>query len=194
MVEYGLTCFNQVPIIECMRCGVYPLFGHDATSPPILAGAGYAGGIFSSDDEPKWGALGAFDVTFQRFLCSIGLSCEEVVFDPLETAPTYVSKVGQALAADVLLVSIDPDVQPSAEFPLHTNTQFVSCVAVVFGNGAHYFSVIKGFLDDTWTVKDAMVQEFRTLKDFNAAAKAAYSLHGDQNGAYSMLYAVYARA
>ena len=65
------------------------------------------------------------------------------------------------------------DIYPN--FPLDTNTQFVSCVAVVFGNGAHYFSVIKGFVDDTWTVKDALVQEFRTHKDFDAAAKSAYS-------------------
>jgi hypothetical protein len=74
MVVYGHICHNQVPIIECIRCGVYPLFGHDATSPPISAGAGYGGGIFSCGDEPKWGALGAFDVVFQRFLCSIGMS------------------------------------------------------------------------------------------------------------------------
>jgi hypothetical protein len=197
MLVYGRTYDNMVPIIECMRCGVYPLFGHEQTSPPILGHGGYGSDLFSgvAGCNLTWGEMGAFDVAFPRFLDSVGLTHEAVLFDPPSSADdtsTYASTCERADTADVVLVSFGSTVQPSDVFPLRVKTACVSCVAVVFGNGAHYFSAIKGFRDESWTIKDALTGIFRTYTSFDAASKAAYAPRKEA-GLYSMLFAVYAR-
>jgi hypothetical protein len=59
-----------------------------------------------------------------------------------------------------MIVDFHPEgFQPSKEREIVEKSSHGCCVAIVFGNLAHNFAVTKSG-DGTWTVKDALVQEF----------------------------------
>jgi hypothetical protein len=76
----------------------------------------------------------------------------------------------------VLLVSVDEAhrLQPCNIIEVISNG-FIC--AVLFGNGAHHFSVCKAMVGDCWTVKDNIAQEYSTFPTFAAALARAFQLH-----------------
>ena len=69
-----------------------------------------------------------------------------------------------------------------------------SVSAVVFGNGAHFFSVCKAVNTPDWTVKDNLAKEFRTFNTFTDAMSYAKKLHFVQGEAlYTVQLAVYVK-
>jgi hypothetical protein len=66
--------------------------------------------------------------------------------------------------------------QPSEHHEIVETCGDCTCCAVLFGNGAHHFSVCKALLTG-WTVKDALVQECSHHSTFQAAIRHARQLH-----------------
>lgn len=187
MCLYGHTFQNQVPILECMRCGVYPILEHDRTAPPILGDDGFRNVL---EPDKGWGDYGLCMETLVIFFNDLGIS-----FDLAGYSHDTVSQHGvpsfmtQHLRTDVVILQFEPGLQPTHEIELPESSHFCSCTAAVFGNGAHYFSAIKGLRDATWTVRDALVQEFQTFSNFGDAMKHSRVLHKGQG--YFIMFAVY---
>ena len=173
MCTYGPSEFNRVPFVECQRCGVYPI--EDDTAPPVLGSEGYTD-IFHPEEQ-KWGSLGSASQTLLRFCSVLELQVLEVGYDPEATISScHKTAIVSGFNSDVLLVNVDKehDLQPSS---IHEVIQDGFCCAVLFGNGAHHFSVCKAMIGECWTVKDNIVQEYSTFPTFADALSRAYGLH-----------------
>jgi len=172
MCVYGPSDCNQVPLLECQRCGVYPI---GVTAPPVLGSKGYNDIMVPS--EQSWGNLGCAFSTLLRFCASLQLTVLDVAYDPVGTIGTdYQTAVHSGMESDVLLVSVDKAhrLQPSNIVEVISNG---FCCAVLFGNGAHHFSVCKAMVGQCWTVKDNIVQEYSTFPTFADALDRAFQLH-----------------
>ena len=173
MCVYGPSDCNQVPLLECQRCGVYPIEG--VTAPPVLGPKGYTDIL--NPKEQQWGFYGSASETLLRFSASLELQVLEVAYDPFGMLGSDYQKLIQSgFDSDVLVVSADRDqgLQPSN---IVEAVQNGFCCAVLFGNGAHHFTVCKAMIGESWTVKDALVQEYSTHETFGAALTRAYQLH-----------------
>jgi len=172
MCVYGPSDCNQVPLLECQRCGVYPI---GVTAPPVLGPAGYVDIMVPS--EQSWGHYGCAFSTLLRFCKSLELTVSEVLYDPDGTVGgEYQTVIQSGMGSDVVLVSVDQFqcIQPSNIIEVLSNG---FCGAVLFGNGAHHFSVCKAMIGETWTVKDNRVQEYSTFATFADALARASELH-----------------
>jgi hypothetical protein len=172
MCVYGPSDCNQVPVLECQRCGVYPI---GVTAPPVLGSEGYNDIMVPS--EQSWGHLGCAFSTLLRFCTSLELTVSDVAYDPDGMIGTdYQTVMQSGMDSDVLLVSVDEAhrLQPCNIIEVISNG-FIC--AVLFGNGAHHFSVCKAMVGDCWTVKDNIAQEYSTFPTFAAALARAFQLH-----------------
>ena len=87
-----------------------------------------------------------------------------------------------------MIVDFHPEgFQPNKEREIIEKSSHGCCVAIVFGNLAHKFSVTKSG-DGTWTVKDALVQEFSSYSALGQALTRSRGLH---NNVYHIQYALY---
>ena len=171
MCVYGPSDGNEVPLLECQRCGVYPI---GDTAPPVLGSTGYVD--IMKPSEQSWGFHGCAFTTLLRFCASLNLTVSEVVYSPSAIMDTdYEIAMQSGMDSDVLLVSVDKEIQPSEIVEVISNG---FCCAVLFGNGAHHFSVCKAMVGENWTVKDNIVQEYSTYPTFAAALARAFQLHG----------------
>jgi hypothetical protein len=127
-----------VPILECQRCGVYPIF--DNTAPTVLGQKGYMD-IFTSSEHP-WGSFGCAFSTLLRFCTSLDLKVSEVPYDPEVGDSDYQVVIQSGMNDDVLLVSAhkEQSIQPSNIVEVISNG---FCCAVLFGNGAHHYSMCR---------------------------------------------------
>ena len=174
MCVYGPSNSNLVPFLECQRCGVYPIDGN--TAPPVLGQEGYRD-IFASS-EPSWGFHGCAFSTLLRFCTSLQLKVSEIFYDPGTMDSDYqeVIRSGMKDDDDVLLVSVDKEqqIQPSNIIEVISNG---FCCAVLFGNGAHHYSMCKAMKGETWTVKDNIVNAYSTFPTFADALAGAFAPH-----------------
>ena len=189
MCIYGTVYQNQVPVLDCMRCGVYPLLGHEHVAPRILGGS--YGCIFLREDDKvhRWGTIGSSIDAFIMFLSELSIVTNFTGYDPSDDFNQSYSDaiVTSGFKTDVLIVDFHPDRQPHPTQEIVEKSINGCCVAVVFGNLAHNFSVTKSE-KGIWTVKDALVDEFKSYTTFIQALARARDLHTDS---YFVQYAVY---
>ncbi len=185
MCVYGPSHSNLVPFLECQRCGVYPICGN--TAPPVLGQEGYRD-IFASS-EPSWGFHGCAFSTLLRFCTSLQLNVSEVCYDPVHMDSDYQAVIQSGMEDDVLLVSVEKEqrIQPSNIIEVISNG---FCCAVLFGNGAHHYSMCKAMKGETWTVKDNLVNAYETLPTFAVALDRAFAVHAlsDEYFVHTLVY------
>jgi hypothetical protein len=185
MCVYGPSDFNRVPFLECQRCGVYPIVGD--TAPPVLGQKGYSD-IFASS-ERSWGVLGCAFSTLLRFCTSLQLSVSEVFYDPVNMDSDYQTVIQSGMNDDVVLVSVDKEkkICPSKIVEVISNG---FCGAVLFGNGAHHYSMCKAMKGETWTVKDNLVNAYETFPTFADALAGAFTVHAvsDEYFVHTLVY------
>ena len=175
MLVYG---HDPIPAVECRRCGVYPV---DETPPPILGTQGYAH-IFP-DNHSGWGSYGCPTETLNHFFGELEIVPVTVVHGRFDEQAIKKNEV-----TFVMFTDSDNIVVEETLFRLH------SVSAVVFGNGAHFFSVCKAVNTPDWTVKDNLAKEFRTFNTFTDAMSYAKKLHFVQGEAlYTVQLAVYVK-
>ena len=179
MCVYGPSNSNLVPFLECQRCGVYPIFGN--TAPPVLGEKGYTDILASSDSS--WGFHGCAFSTLLRFCTSLQLKVSEIPYDPETDDSDYqvVIQSGMNGDDDVLLVSVGQgqQIQPSNIIEVISNG---FCCAVLFGNGAHHYSMCKAMNGESWTVKDNAVDAYSTFPTFAHALTGAFAVHASSAG------------
>ena len=191
MLDYGpVSGNNLVPSLECMRCRLYPPPSCERTAPAVLGEDGYGGGIFESGADSVWGEVGSAIETLKRFLDFLELNYQFVGFGLLESRDvvgSYCNIMENGFESDVLVVDFHPEVQPEVEDVVEINSK-VCCVAVLYCNTAHTYSVVKA-LNGVWTVKDALVQAFKTFSSFRDALTYAIRLHDIHK--YGITQAIY---
>jgi hypothetical protein len=191
MLNYGPVYGNNlVPSLECMRCRLYPPPSCQRTAPAVLGEDGYGGGIFESGADSVWGEVGSAIETLKRFLDFLELNYQFVGFGLLESRDvvgSYCNIMENGFESDVLVVDFHPEVQPEVEDVIEINSK-VCCVAVLYCNTAHTYSVVKA-LNGVWTVKDALVQAFKTFSSFRDALTYAIRLHDIHK--YGITQAIY---
>lgn len=174
MAVYGLTYQNKVPIVECMRCGLYPYPDEHEAPPPIFDQQGYSN-IFP--DGCQWGSYGC------------PLEALTLLFKSLNIDPVWVASsecdVADFHNGEVICVSCQSDGSD-----IHERFSDYVATAVIFGNGAHCFSVCKAVRTPDWTVKDALVHEFTTHSSFCVAMSRAKKLHDET---YTVQLVVYVK-
>lgn len=174
MCVYGPSDFNRVPILECQRCGVYP---SGDTAPPVLGQEGYDT-IFASQEE-SWGSVGCAVSTLLRFCTSLQLNVSQVLYDPEAIIGSeYQTAIQSGMVGDVMLLSASQSqcIQPSNITGIEVIPNGFCC-AVLFGNGAHHFSLCKAMKGENWTVKDNIVSKYTTFPTFKQALDGAFALH-----------------
>lgn len=185
MCVYGPSDSNRVPVLECQRCGVYPIVGN--TAPPVLGQEGYRN-IFAHS-ELSWGFKGCAFSTLLRFCTSLQLSVSEVLYCPETMDSDYQTVIQSGMEDDVLLVSVEKEqrIQPSNIIEVISNG---FCCAVLFGNGAHHYSMCKAMKGETWTVKDNLVNAYETLPTFAVALDRAFAVHAlsDEYFVHTLVY------
>jgi hypothetical protein len=144
--------------------------------------------IFASS-EPSWGFHGCAFSTLLRFCTSLQLNVSEVCYDPVHMDSDYQAVIQSGMEDDVLLVSVEKEqrIQPSNIIEVISNG---FCCAVLFGNGAHHYSMCKAMKGETWTVKDNLVNAYETLPTFAVALDRAFAVHAlsDEYFVHTLVY------
>jgi hypothetical protein len=187
MCTYGSLC--QVPIFDCIRCGVYPIMKDGHVAPAVLGSLGY-GSIFEKG-EMKWGEVGSSVDALKTFLIALSIGISYAPYDTVLNS-SYADAIERfGFVSDVLIVDFHPQgLQPSTDREIVEKSINGNCVAVVCGNLAHSFSVTKSVVGGNWTVKDALVQECSSYASFGQALTRSRGLHTDL---YHVQYAVYVK-
>lgn len=138
--------------------------------------------IFPAENS-GWGSYGCPTETLNHFFGELEILPVTVVHGQFDEQAIKKNEV-----TFVMFTDSDNIVVEETLFRLH------SVSAVVFGNGAHFFSVCKAVNTPDWTVKDNFAKEFRTFNTFTDAMSHAKKLHFVQGEAlYTVQLAVYVK-
>ena len=195
MCVYGTVHANLVPILECQRCGVYSLDSNIDVAPPVLGVAGWANILSPSDADgilvaPRWGLTGCAPDVLITFLNLFNITFVDHPFNLQDDG--YSIAINSGFLAEVMFVRYEWDMQQDTTFDIVEETTNGTCVAVLFGNAAHFYSVVKAVADEQWTVKDAVSQTFMTFPSFAPAFQLALGLYPKAHK-YCVQLAVYVR-
>lgn len=138
--------------------------------------------IFPADNS-GWGSYGCPTETLNHFFGELEIGPVTVVHGAFNEQDIKKNEI-------TFVMFTDPDniVVEETLFRLH------SVSAVVFGNGAHFFSVCKAVNTPDWTVKDNFAKVFSTFNSFTDAMSYAKKLHFVQGEApYTVQLAVYVK-
>ena len=173
MCVYGHTFSSLVPILECVRCGVYPASKTDF--PRVLGEEGYR--IIFESDHDGWGSSGCAMEALLRFLGYLDVSVTSAIFNDSE----YTVQIQSSTFSDDVLIVHFTDGLHGDIFDYRDIVEILpnrlTLAAVHFNNLAHCFSVCKAVNSADWTVKDALVRQYQTFSTLPCALKHASEMH-----------------